>query len=76
MSAHTVRLAATQSIQARRLTSNASQGFQLLSSQFFPMDVMAFPIFVKIVALAQKVEVVAKLTVFQAREIRLRVRKA
>lgn len=76
MSGHTIRLAAAQSVQTWRLTGNASQGFKLLGSQFLPVNVVAFPILVKIVTLAQEVEIVAELTVFQAGEIRLRIRKA
>lgn len=76
MSGHTICLAAAQSVQTWRLTGNTSQSFQLLSSQFFPVNVVAFPILVKIKTLAQKMEIVAELTVFQAREIRLRIREA
>lgn len=69
VSGHTIRLAAVQSIQARRLASNSSQGFQSLARQFLSMDVMAFAKLFKIVTLAQDVEIVAKLSVFQIREI-------
>lgn len=75
MSGHAICLAAAQPIQARRLTSNGSQSFQPLADQLFSMDMMAFAKLFKIVALAQNVEIVAKLSVFQVREIRLQVRK-
>jgi hypothetical protein len=70
---HTVCLAAAQSIQAWRLASNASQGFQLLRSQLFPMNMMAFSVLFEKVALAQEVKVVAELAVLQDREVGLRV---
>ena len=70
---HTVCLAAAQSVQAWRLTSNASQGFQLLGSQPFPVYVMAFSVLLEKVALAQEVKVVAEFAVFQDGKVGLRV---